>query len=168
LLSILPLYYLLSLFLQSDAVQHAIDSSKPGHSSSPDPDALPSGSGYPEVGLLETSKRNAAAARSELQQGARKLVNMFNRKQDAPSSASASASVLASASGNVARPLSATSTGGDVGLLVDVGGHVVRRVRALYPFAASGPNELSFKEGDVLTVEDTSPEDWWYATNAVR
>ena len=36
-----------------------------------------------------------------------------------------------------------------------------QRVKALYDYQATIPEELSIKEGDVITVLDTSDGDWW-------
>ena len=33
----------------------------------------------------------------------------------------------------------------------------------MYPYAAGNPDELSFEEGDVLTIVDRSEPDWWKA-----
>jgi len=33
----------------------------------------------------------------------------------------------------------------------------------MYPYAAANPDEMSFEEGDVLTIVDRSEPDWWKA-----
>lgn len=35
------------------------------------------------------------------------------------------------------------------------------KAQALYTYAANNPDELPFTEGDVLTIIDTSEDEWW-------
>lgn len=35
------------------------------------------------------------------------------------------------------------------------------KVKALYPYAAGGSDEVPFSEGDELTIIDKSEEEWW-------
>jgi hypothetical protein len=37
------------------------------------------------------------------------------------------------------------------------------KTKALYSYTGNGPDELSFVEGDHLTVVDRSETDWWKA-----
>lgn len=37
------------------------------------------------------------------------------------------------------------------------------KARAVYSYPASNSDELSFAEGDILDIVDTSEEEWWKA-----
>lgn len=41
----------------------------------------------------------------------------------------------------------------------------VKRARALYPFTAETPTELSFRAGDIIVINDSSHPDWWAGEN---
>ena len=38
------------------------------------------------------------------------------------------------------------------------------RVMAMYDYSAQNSDELTFKRGDVITVDDKSDPDWWKGT----
>lgn len=43
---------------------------------------------------------------------------------------------------------------------------VIVKVRGLYDYAATCDTELTFKEGEILTITEQDDSGWWYATNA--
>ena len=40
---------------------------------------------------------------------------------------------------------------------------VIVKVRCLYPYSATNESELSFGQGDILSVTDQDDSGWWYA-----
>ncbi len=40
---------------------------------------------------------------------------------------------------------------------------VIVKVRCLYPYTATNESELSFGQGDILSVTDQDDSGWWYA-----
>jgi uncharacterized protein YaiE (UPF0345 family) len=37
------------------------------------------------------------------------------------------------------------------------------KAKAMYDYSASNADELSFSEGEILTIVDTSEDEWWKA-----
>ena len=37
------------------------------------------------------------------------------------------------------------------------------KAKAIYPYVSNGSDELTFAEGDILSIVDTSEEEWWKA-----